>query len=37
MKFPLKWLRSVACAMACVAIAFTCAHDDDDDNLKRGT
>ena len=31
MKFPLKWLRSAACAMACVATAFTYAHGDSRD------
>jgi hypothetical protein len=31
MKFPLKWLRSAACAMACVATAFTYVHDNDVD------
>ena len=32
MRFPLKWLRSIACALACVATAPAYAHDDDDDD-----
>ncbi|HWM42059.1 MAG TPA: hypothetical protein VNP36_06445, partial [Burkholderiales bacterium] len=35
MGFPLKWMRSIACALACVATAPVYAHDDDDDDGGR--
>jgi len=37
MRFPRKWLCSVACALACVAAAPAYAHDDDDDDDGGGS